>query len=128
MVIRTDYLNLLMKHDFGITKLTFDQTLWLALFTTAPSPLASGTPVEATYTGYQRQPYIAELSGDGNIQNEFTINFPVNVGSSQSVVGWGVYDKQTGGTLRHTDSFTSNSIDNNERPSFAAGALDITGS
>jgi len=68
----------------------------------------AGTVGEATYTGYGTRPAIAygaaaDTSPVGGRQkaNSGAVTFPQNTGSSEDMIGWGVWSAATVGTL-HT--------------------------
>lgn len=78
---------------------------FIGLFT-AVSNWRTGSVTEASYTGYGTRPAVTWNSpGDATpavarqVTNNGVIAFPQNTGSSQDVIGWGVYSASTGGTL-----------------------------
>lgn len=74
---------------------------------TAISNWRAGTVTEASYTGYGTRPSAtfgapADTSPTGGrqISNSGAVTFPQNTGSSQDVLGYGLYTASTAGTLR----------------------------
>jgi hypothetical protein len=74
---------------------------------TAISDFRAGTVTEASYTGYGTRPSCsfgaaANTSPTGGRQkaNDAAVTFPVNSGSNQDVIGFGIYTASTAGTLK----------------------------
>jgi hypothetical protein len=82
-------------------------SLWLALFTEAPSAAGGGT--EAAFTGYAR----VELAGEdwaapagGAVANAESIEFPVAGSGPTIVTHWGLFTAATGGDLLEFGALT----------------------
>jgi hypothetical protein len=83
---------------------------------TALTDWRAGTVTEANYTGYGTRPAITfgtatNTSPVGGRQraNSATVTLPQNTGSAQTVIGWGLWDADTAGTLRGFYPFDSGS-------------------
>jgi len=111
-------------------------TWYLALATTAfTNAYTSGSPtgVEASYTGYARIALTANTSNFPNasgsvtvsVTNAFVQQFGTNTGSSQTVVGWGLFDASTNGNLWIMKSFTGVAIGNGIIAQFAVGTFGL---
>lgn len=129
----SDYLELeLLDHVFGGGDYARPGTLYMALFTAAPSDSGGGT--ECTGGSYDR----------ADITNNAT-NFPAASGTNPArksngtaitfvqasagwgvVTHWGIFDANTTGNLLVWGALTaSKTIDAGDTPSFAIGDLDI---
>lgn len=90
-----------LGHVFGSTTLA-KPTVYIALFTTAPTDAGGGTEVSTAGTAYARQLLGATTvtSGDPTtVRNNANIVFPVATGNYGTVVAYGAYDALTGGNL-----------------------------
>ena len=103
-------------------------TPYVGLFSAAPSSDAdSGT--ELAGNGYQRQPisFAAPTSDAGNfrkISNTSTITFGPASADWPQAVAFGIWDQQSGGTLRYWDMLaTPKTIQQDDSAQFAIGAL-----
>lgn len=74
---------------------------------TALTDHRAGTVTEASYTGYGTRPAIAwgaaantSPTGGRQVANTGTPTFPQNTGSTQDVIGWGLWSTATVGTLK----------------------------
>src|ERR1700677_2250922 len=73
-------------------------TVWLALFTTAPT--VSGGGVEVLGNGYGRQMIAFTIPSNGSCSNTAAIVFPVAIVADwTTIVAFGVYDASSGGNL-----------------------------
>lgn len=129
---KTNYLaQKLLDHEFGIATYSFPSTVYLALFTTAPT--AAGGGVEVSGSGYSRaavtmNPTNWSRSGQ-TVTNAGVIPFGVFTGAVSTVVSTGVYDAAIGGNLlwfgdlgaSYQKSFVAN-----DQAVFPAGSITIT--
>lgn len=105
-------------------------SLWIALFTTAPTDSSGGT--ETTYTNYARVA-VARSTGAWNltgtnpteISNAAAVTFPTCGATGATIVAFGIMDAATGGNLLAYGSL-SYTASNGNTPEFAIGALDVT--
>lgn len=122
----------IMGQFLNAVSYTWPATVYLALFTAQPSGGTGGT--EASYTGYARLSITVNttnftaVSTAGVIKNAVIQTFGTNTGTSQTIVGYGLFDASTGGNLL-TDNLltTSQTVNNGAAPSFAVDALTLTG-
>ena len=104
-------------------------SLYVALYTTAPSDSTAGT--EANYTSYARVA-VARTSGGWTVTNNVVSNtaaitFPACTGGSNTVVAFGILTASSGGTLLYWGDLTANlAVSSGVTPEFAAGALTIS--
>lgn len=131
MASASDYLEAaVLDHIFGITTFTDPASLYVALFTAAPSDSGGGTEVSGN--AYAR----VQVTNDGTtwtrttstISNAIAITFaapsPANWGT---VTHWGVFDAASAGNLLfHAALTNSRSTSVGVALSFAIGALTVT--
>jgi len=74
---------------------------------TAVANIRTGSVTEATYTGYGTRPAISlgvvgntTPTGGRQKANDAVVTFPQNTGTSQDIIGVGIYDAATVGNLR----------------------------
>ena len=119
----------LLDHVFGGADYTRPTTLYLALYTAAPSDAGGGTQCAGRLvrqgTGHQRR---HELAASGGAKSNGTaITFPQASAAWGTVTHFGIFDAATSGDLLCWGALTaSKTIDAGDTPSFAAGELDIT--
>lgn len=131
----SDYLeNKVLDEVFGGTAFAAPATIYVGLFTVAPTDAGGGTEVgTGTWTNYAR---VAVTNN--------TTNFPNASGGAKSngtaisygaattsgpvtVVAMGLFDALTSGNLlAWADLTTNKTVNNGDTPSFAIGELDIT--
>lgn len=113
----------------GVRGSTAPGSLYIALFTAAPSESAGGT--EANYTGYQRQAVARSaggwtVSGDA-VSNAAVISFPPCTGGNNTITGFAVMTAATAGTILYWGDLTSSlAVSSGITPQFAIGALQVT--
>lgn len=139
----SDYLeNKLVDHVLRGQAYTPPATVYVALFTAAPSDAGGGTEVSggayarvavtsglAAWAGTQSAGSTTASSGTGGqTSNNAAITFPAPTASWGTVTHFGIYDASTGGNLLIWSALSSpKSInDGDAAPSFAAGALTVT--
>jgi hypothetical protein len=128
---KSDYLeDELLDHVLGGTDYTRPATVYIALYTAAPSDSGGGT--ECTGGSY----------GRATVTNNAT-NFPAASSSAKSngteiafteataswgtVVAFAIFDAETDGNMLYwADLTTSKAIDSGDTARFAAGDLDVT--
>lgn len=121
----------LLDHVFGKASYSAP-TIYVALFTAAPSDSGGGT--EADYTSYAR---VSTSASDWNaatgtspttIDNANEIAFPASTGGgTDTMTHFGLYDAATGGNLLVWEALdTSKAVASGDTPKFAAGELNVT--
>jgi hypothetical protein len=117
----------------GAFSYTVPSTLYLALFTVAPTSAGGGT--ECAGGSYARVPITnnstnwpaATGSGPGTKANGAAFTFPTASASWGTVVAWGLFDAASAGNGLYWGTLnTPRPVALSDTPSFAIGALTIT--
>jgi len=121
----SDYLETkVLDHVFAGTAYTAPSTLYVALFTAAPSDSGGGTEVSGG--GYARQTIAFTTSGD-TTSNNAAIEFPTATANYGSVTHVGIYDASSAGNLMAWAELTSSkNIETGDVFRIPSGDLDIT--
>lgn len=125
-----DYLeNKLLDHVFGATVYTAPATLYVALFTAAPTDAGGGT--EVTGGSYARVAVTNNVANFPNAaagakSNGNPITFATATADWGTVVAAGIYDAAAAGNLIGWCTITSQSVPTGVTASIAAGSLNIT--
>jgi len=121
----SDYLeNKVVGHVFGGSAYTAPSTLYVALYTSAPSDTGGGTEVSGG--AYARQTAAFTISAD-TASNTSAIEYPTATANYGTVVAVGVFDALTSGNLlAYGNLTTSKTVSNGDVFRFNAGAIDIT--
>jgi hypothetical protein len=121
----SDYLeNKVMLHVFGGTAYTAPTTLYLGLYTTAPTDTGGGTEVSGN--AYARQVAAFTVTND-TASNTSAIEFPTASASWGTIVAVGIFDNLTSGNLLAYGNLTaSKTIASGDVFRVPAGDLDIT--
>jgi hypothetical protein len=102
-------------------------SLYVALYTTAPTDSTSGT--ECNYTGYARVAVARSAGGwtisGNNASNTSVITFDPCTAGSNTVIAYGILTASSAGDLLFWGDTASLAVSNGITPEFAAGALDI---
>lgn len=140
---KSNYLeNKIIDHVFRNRSFTVPTTIYVALYTAAPSDAGGGTEVtggsyarvqvgpsdtawEATQGG---TPAAASSGTTGATQNAAAITFPAPTANWGSVTHFAILDASTAGNFLYAGALAIPKTVNNgdPAPSFAAGALDVT--
>jgi len=116
--------NKVLLHVFGGTAYTAPTTLYLALYTVAPSDTGGGTEVSGT--AYARQT-IAFTVTDDTASNTSAVEFPTAGSTWGTVVAVGIFDNLTSGNLLAHGALTaSKAIASGDVFRVENGDLDIT--
>lgn len=121
----SDYLeNKVMLHVFGGSAYSAPSTLYLALYTVAPTDTGGGT--ECSGTAYARQTVAFTVTND-TASNTSAVEFPTAGSSWGTIVAVGVFDQLTSGNLLAYGNLTaSKTIASGDVFRVPAGDLDIT--
>ena len=121
----SDYLETkVLDHVFAGTAYTAPATLYVALFTAAPSDSGGGTEVSGG--AYARQTIAFTTSGD-TTSNNAAIEFPTATANYGTVTHVGVYDASSAGNLMAWAALTSSkTIETGDVFRIPSGDLDIT--
>jgi hypothetical protein len=122
------YESKVLDHMLRGTSFTPPATVYVGLFTTAPTDAGGGTEVSGG--GYARQSVTFGAPSGTNptqITNSADVTFPVATAAWGTVVAFGLFDASTAGNLLAWDNLTaSKQIDTNDQAKFAAGDLKVT--
>jgi hypothetical protein len=123
----TDYLeDKILKHVFTNVSYTSPTTVYVGLFTAAPTDAGGGT--ELSGSGYTRKSAAFTVSGTGTLAtNSAAIEFDAATGSWGTIVAIAVFDAlTTGNMLAWADLTTSKAIATGDILRIPTGDLDIT--
>jgi hypothetical protein len=121
----TDYLeNKLVAHTFSNTAYTSPTTVYVALYTVAPTDSTSGTEVSGG--AYARQSATFTTTGNA-ATNSSAIEYPTATAGYGTVVAVAILDASSGGNMLAYASLAANkTIDTGDVFRIPAGDLDIT--
>jgi len=123
----TDYLeDKILKHVFTNVAYTSPTTVYVGLFTVAPTDVGGGT--EITGMGYARKSAAFTVSGTGTLAtNSAAVEFDAATGTWGTIVAIAVFDAlTTGNMLAFADLTTSKTIATGDILRIPTGDLDIT--
>ena len=124
----SDYLeDKVLEHVFGGNAFTAPSTLYVALYTVAPSDTGGGTEVSGG--GYARQTSTFTVSGTNPTEatNASAIEYAEATANYGTVVAVGVFDALTSGNLLAYSTLDSSKVvSSGDVFRFNAGDLDIT--
>ena len=116
--------NKVVGHVFGGSAYTAPSTLYVALYTSAPSDTGGGTEVSGG--AYARQTAAFTISAD-TASNTSAIEYPTATADYGTVVAVGVFDASSSGNLlAYGNLTTSKTVSTGDVFRFNAGAIDIT--
>ena len=121
----SDYLeNKVVGHVFGGSAYTAPSTLYVALYTSAPSDTGGGTEVSGG--AYARQTAAFTVTND-TASNTSAIEYPTATADYGTVVAVGIFDASSSGNLMAYANLTaSKTVSTGDVFRFDAGDLDIT--
>lgn len=115
--------NLLINHSLGTTTFTKPTSVYIALYTVAPTDSTSGT--EVTGGSYVRKIATFGSASNGSASNNTAINFTSM--PSCTIVGIGVLDALTSGNLLYWSTLDTNRVvANGDTVAIAIGALTVS--
>jgi hypothetical protein len=123
----SDYLeDKLLKHAFTNTTYTPAATMYVGLYTTAPTDAGGGTQVSGG--SYARTSVTFTVSGTSTLcTNSAAVEFTAATASWGTIVAVGVFDASTAGNLlAWADLTVSKTIDTGDIFRIPTGDLDIT--
>ena len=124
----SDYLeNKLLDHFLGTTAYTMPTTVYVGLYTVAPSDTGTGTTGGTQVTGgsYARQTAVFSAAASGTTSNTANIDFAGM--PAATTVAIGVFDALTSGNLLLWGTLTANkTTDAGDTLRIATGDLDIS--
>ena len=124
----SDYLeDKVLDHVFGGTAYTAPTTLYVALYTVAPTDTGGGTEVSGG--AYARQTAAFTVSGTSptTASNSAAVEYPTATANYGTVVAVGIFDALSGGNLlAYANLDTSKVVSTGDVFRFNTGDLDIT--
>lgn len=124
----SDYLeDKVLDHVFGGTAYTAPSTLYVALYTVAPTDTGGGTEVSGG--GYVRKTAAFTVSGTNptTASNSAAVEYPTATANYGTVVAVGIFDALSGGNLlAYANLDTSKVVSTGDAFRFNTGDLDIT--
>lgn len=123
--------NELRKHVFRTGSYTKPTTIYIALYTAAPTDAGGGTEVSGgAYARVQVGPSDATWSAhatDGRTQNVGAVTFPTPTANWGTVTHVGIFDASSAGNLLAWNALNTSRVVNNGDPApvFNATALDF---
>ena len=124
----SDYLeDKVLDHVFGGNAYTAPTTLYVALYTVAPTDTGGGTEVSGG--AYARQTAAFTVSGTNptTASNSAAVEYPTATANYGTVVAVGVFDASSGGNLlAYANLDTSKVVSTGDVFRFNTGDLDIT--
>lgn len=94
----TNYLeNALVNHVLRATPFTSPTNIYIGLFTSGPQEDGSGTEVSGG--SYERQLVTFSAPNNGTTYNTNVISFPIATADWGTIVGFGLFDAQSGGNM-----------------------------
>lgn len=122
----TNYLeNKLLDHVLNNASFTSPTTVYVGLFTAAPTDTTSGTEVSGG--SYARQILSVTTASSGVVTSDADITFPQATGSWGTIVALGIHDAlSSGNLLMYTDLTTSKVIETGDILKVSSGSLTVT--
>lgn len=126
MAGKSDYLeNKVLDHVLRNTSYTPPTTVYVGLYTAAPSDTGGGTEVSGN--NYARTAVTFSVASGGATSNSADVTFPTPSGSWGTVTHFGIFDASSAGNLLYWNSLTaSQAIASGNTVKFLAGDLDVT--
>jgi hypothetical protein len=123
---KSDYLeDALLDHVLRNTSYTSPATVYVGLYTVAPTDVGGGT--EVTGGSYARQSVTFSAPASGSVANSGAVTFPQATATWGTIVSMGIFDALTSGNLLYYGSLaTSKTVDIGDQISFANSALTIS--
>lgn len=126
----SDYLeDKVLKHVFTNTAYTPASTLYVALYTVAPSDTGGGTEVSTSGTAYARQAMAFSVSGTSptTATNSGAVEFPTATADWGTIVAAAVFDaSSTGNMLAWADLTTNKTVNTGDVFRFQASSFSVT--
>lgn len=123
----TNYLeDAVLNHILRNTSMTSPTTIYVGLFTAAPSDAGGGT--ELSGDGYSRQSVaFDDPAGGGTTQNSAQVSFTASGGNWGSVTHFALFDASSSGNMLFWAALdTSRTVNDGDTLDFDAGELTVT--
>ena len=119
------YENQIIDHMLRAVAFTPPATVYVALFTAAPTDAGGGTEVSGG--AYARQAVTLSAASAGATSNSADVTFPAATANWGTVVALGLFDAETAGNLlMWTNLDVSKAVNSGDTAKFNTGDLDIT--
>lgn len=119
------YENKVIDHMLRGQTFTPPSTIYVGLYTTAPTDAGGGTEVSGN--GYARQSITLTAASGGSTSNSSDITFPQATGNWGTIVAAGLFDASSGGNLLAWNNLTeSKNITDGDVLKIPAGQLTFT--
>jgi hypothetical protein len=129
MAAKSIYLDdAILDHVLRNTALSSPTTVFVALYTVAPTPSTTGTEVTTVGTAYVRQAVTFGAPSSGVCQNSAPVAFPVATAPyGAPIVACAVCDLVAGGNILYFGTLgTPKTVGTGDQVNFAALALSVT--
>ena len=122
----TNYLeDKLLDHVLNNASFTSPTTVYVGLFTAAPTDTTAGTEVSGG--SYARQVLSVSTASEGVVTSDADVNFPQATGNWGTIVALGIHDAlSSGNLLMYTDLTTSKTIETGDILKVSSGSLTVT--
>jgi len=122
----TNYLeDKLLDHVLNNASFTSPTTVYVGLFTAAPTDTTAGTEVSGG--SYARQVLSVTTASSGVVTSDADVNFPQATGNWGTIVALGIHDAlSSGNLLMYTDLTTSKTIETGDILKVSSGSLTVT--
>lgn len=126
MDAKSDYLeNAVLNHVLRNVTLTSPATVYLALFTVAPTDVGGGTEVSGGSYARQAVTFAAPVSG--SVANSGAVTFPLATADWGTIVAGAIFDAVSGGNMLYYGALaTSKVVATNDQISFANGSITVS--
>ena len=116
--------NRVLDHLFRAVASTAPATVYLALFTVAPTDAGGGTQVSTG--GYARQAITFGAASGGAIANTVAVSFTASGAAYGAIVAVGIFDALTVGNMLAWAPITSATVNDGDTLQFPIGDIDVT--
>lgn len=121
----TNYLeDAILDHVFRNNALTSPTTVYMALFTTAPTDAGGGTEVSGN--GYSRLAVTFGAPSAGSVGNTGALDFVASGGNWGDVLAGAIFDASSGGNMLSWDDFPAATINDTDTLRFDAGDITVS--
>lgn len=125
MAGKSDYLeNHFLDHILRNTAIAAPATVYVGLYTAAPTDAGGGTEVSGG--SYARQAATFAAASGGSCASNAVINFPVASAGWGAVIAFGVFDAVAAGNLLYWGTVTSTTINSGDQFQIPSGQLTVT--
>jgi len=126
MDAKSDYLeDNILNHVLRNVAYTSPTTVYLALFTAAPTDVGGGTEVSGGSYARQTVTFAAPISGA--VANSGAVTFPLATANWGTIVAAALFDAVSAGNMLYYGALaTSKVVDTNDQISFANGSVTVS--